>query len=458
MKDSITLDKYCIKWINGTALYPNDDPEQAKCHINIGLFYSEVYENVHTNKTMVCSSNNQLFLIILKYLQCSINFIRSSEDYGGRLIDGQWTGILQQFARNESDFIGHIFAIVNGREKVIDQTYLMPNKELISIFSFTKLPRFYDNPFRIFECFTLFIWILIALSLLITGAISSVIIMKNDRRLWFIKIIASNIDSFSLLIGQSQRQLMSTSLMSTSLLFWLIGSFILRQLFSNDFTAILLSKQYKKIDHFDDLFQLPSTYRIMLEPNSSTKYFFSKSFPMLMDRVEYYSHIDIISIHMLDNLIVDDYVLIINTERALSLKEYYPSTHFHVSNDVMIPTLSTYAIRSTLDNKNREPLLRLLKSLYYYGLMKYVDRRLLLNHLRAEAEDALFHIVYKAKKQPKTVVLSGQTILTFIYFYVIGIIISFTLFIFEIIYLKFLRSKWEISTTSETIGTRIVSI
>lgn len=76
MNESITLDSYCIDWINGKTFYPNNDPDQSKCHINIGLFYSEVFENIHTNKTMICSSNNQLFLIILKYLQCRYDLIR----------------------------------------------------------------------------------------------------------------------------------------------------------------------------------------------------------------------------------------------------------------------------------------------------------------------------------------------------------------------------------------------
>lgn len=250
--------------------------------------------------------------------------------------------------------------MVNGREQIIDQTYLMPNKELISIFSFTKLPKFHDNPFRIFECFSLLIWMLIALSFLILGALNCFInILKNGRKLWFMNIITNYINLFSLLIGQSDHRLLSSSSMSCSLICWLIGSFLLRHLFSNDFTAILLAKQYKKINHFEDLFKIPKSYRIMLEPNSSTEYFFQKSFPMLMNRAEYYTHIDIISVEMLDKLIEDDYVLIINKNRALSLKEYYPSTGFHVSKDSMIPTLGTYAMRSTIDNDNRIRLSRL---------------------------------------------------------------------------------------------------
>ncbi|OTF74315.1 hypothetical protein BLA29_006586, partial [Euroglyphus maynei] len=132
-----------------------------------------------------------------------------------------------------------------------------------------------------------------------------------------------------------------------------------------------------------------------------------------MDRVEYYSHIDIISVEMLDNLIEDDYVLIINTKRAFSMKEYYPSTGFHVSKDTMIPTLGTYAMRPNIDDANRQRLLRLFKSLYYYGLLEFVDRRLLLNHLRARANDALINQkeknVLNTKKLPTTRILSGQT-------------------------------------------------
>ncbi|XP_075677568.1 uncharacterized protein LOC113790596 [Dermatophagoides pteronyssinus] len=140
-----------------------------------------------------------------------------------------------------------------------------------------------------------------------------------------------------------------------------------------------------------------------------------------MNRAEYYTHIDIISVEMLDKLIEDDYVLIINKNRALSLKEYYPSTGFHVSKDSMIPTLGTYAMRSTIDNDNRIRLSRLFKSLSYYGLLKFMDRRLFLNHLRARAEDELVNHneekVLNYKKLPKTRILSGQTIVTFMYLF-----------------------------------------
>lgn len=65
-----TLENYCIKIHDNETLYPNDDPYQAKCHLNVGLFYTEIYENPKHDKMMVCTSNNQLYLIILRYLKC----------------------------------------------------------------------------------------------------------------------------------------------------------------------------------------------------------------------------------------------------------------------------------------------------------------------------------------------------------------------------------------------------
>lgn len=70
-----------------------------------------------------------------------------------------------------------------------------------------------------------------------------------------------------------------------------------------------------------------------------------------------------------------------------------------------------------------------------------MDRRLFLNHLRARAEDELVNHneekVLNYKKLPKTRILSGQTIVTFMYLFVIGIVISSVSFIFELIYSKF---------------------
>lgn len=78
-----------------------------------------------------------------------------------------------------------------------------------------------------------------------------------------------------------------------------------------------------------------------------------------MNRVDWYTHTDILSIDTLDDLIKLNYVLIINAARASSLKKHYPSTQFHISEEKYMPTLGTYAVRFTLEKEFRKRLAKL---------------------------------------------------------------------------------------------------
>lgn len=165
----------------------------------------------------------------------------------------------------------------------------MPKRELISIFSFNKIPVEYENPFRIFYCFDHLTWLLIMISFLISGIVHHLSLLSDrsttrhyPKSHWIMSMLHNYVDMFSTLVGHGDHQ--SQSMLRDPLIFWILGSFIIRNLFSNDFTALLLSTHEGKIDYFSQLYSLHH-YRLIMEYNSSTTYFFKRVYTLIFQRL-----------------------------------------------------------------------------------------------------------------------------------------------------------------------------
>lgn len=65
----------------------------------------KVYQSTSTNKTFICSTHNEILRLILKYLHCDIEIIKSDYNYGGKQTNnGKWDGILSYFDNKASFF------------------------------------------------------------------------------------------------------------------------------------------------------------------------------------------------------------------------------------------------------------------------------------------------------------------------------------------------------------------
>ena len=142
------------------------------------------------SKSYICSRHNQIFLLIVQYLHCSISFINSNVNYGGRpLKNGSWNGILSLFDRKQADFVPHVFSINNKRNLIINFKTLLPAKEHITILSYPQVV-INENPWNIFSSFSFQIWILIGLFFLFYGTLNWVDLLKICKEKYY------NVSSF----------------------------------------------------------------------------------------------------------------------------------------------------------------------------------------------------------------------------------------------------------------------
>ena len=133
------IERFCFEWNNQT-LYPSGT--NASCHLVAGIFPNEIQwvnkttstssssasssesnstSTTSTSRSFICSSHNDIYNLILRYLRCrfvtfnlkktnicqsitcfkfvhsSISFAVSPENFGGHFKNGSWTGMLSLF-------------------------------------------------------------------------------------------------------------------------------------------------------------------------------------------------------------------------------------------------------------------------------------------------------------------------------------------------------------------------
>ena len=200
----------------------------------------------------------------------------------------------------EADFIPYIFWNEQQRELVIDFNDLQPQDELLSILSYTKAV-YSGSPFKIFNSFSPQIWILIAVSFVLYGTLNWLNMRREHRPNGNRLLMLTNFsEMFALLLGQGRFlhpivlsvwvlyrlmspcnlkgsvPLSSRARLRNPLIIWIFCTVLLRQLFSSDIMALLLSRADLKIDYFDQLYHLPDDYRFLIERGSLSSYYFNK--------------------------------------------------------------------------------------------------------------------------------------------------------------------------------------
>ena len=178
------------------------------------------------------------------------------------------------------------------------------------------------------------------------------------------------IDIFALLLGQGTVHLSCQNnsknpaknrfnVLQNPLIFWIVFSLVIRNLFANDITAVLLSRGTFRLDTFAQLIQLSKSEKILVVERSSAFYFVKEKFPGLMDKIETIAFEDSNSVETLKKVVQGQCVLITTRDFGEMIQRYYLTFEFHVSKEGFYSTLGNFAIGHKLDAVNKRRLNRL---------------------------------------------------------------------------------------------------
>ena len=188
-----------------------------------------------------------------------------------------------------ADFVPHIFSMTNSREEVIYYDRLVPATDQITILSYPRAVH-QQSPWILFSVFTPTIWLLIALSYVFYCFLNwlSLEMERSDKNgqlelLKLDRLVLSLTQIFAILLGQGTVRQISSS---RYLVFWVAFALVMRTLFANDLTAILLSQKSFNFDTFKQLYSLASSIRVLIIGKSTGYYFFKENFPSLSDKLE----------------------------------------------------------------------------------------------------------------------------------------------------------------------------
>ncbi|KAH9517141.1 hypothetical protein DERF_007837 [Dermatophagoides farinae] len=391
-----------------------------------------------------------------------LTFILPEENFGGHYVNGTFTGILKLISEKVADFIPHFFALHSNRDQILDNTVLSHSAYEVSIVSHPSyIPN--TNPLQVFHTFTWEIWLLLFIGFIcytILLMVADLIII--DQHLSTNSLFDFNFILFRTLIGQSlskftfiSEQRKSIHLLRNSLLIWILATLLLRQLFSNDVVASLLSKREQIIDHFVQLVEnvrRNKDYRIMVESKSSTEKFFLSKFPQLKYRSIELDHNDITDPGTIVKLMKGKHVLIVDRWRAYMLKIMYKKFDLHVSKENFGLTFGSIAIRKNLHYSSRIMLTKMFRQIFQNGIInklsrdfhKYqLNRKLIQKKINKtiehEDDDGARQLAAMNKELADAHMEDDQEylnhrIMSLIYIHILGLTFSLIVFIAELIY------------------------
>ncbi|KAJ6223216.1 hypothetical protein RDWZM_001761 [Blomia tropicalis] len=405
---------------------------KVNCHLVAALYPDEIFHSSINHQTYVCSTKSELLVLILKYLRCSLRFIVSKHNFGGGLINGTWTGIVETLASNEADFIAHKFSNVKHRDQIIEFNNMQPFKELLTIFYY---PKIYvdNNPWKMFNFLSIRLWLLIFCSY-----IAFALINRANRKSFGLFHLFAN------LMGQQtvQTSLVWRKFEWNPIIIWLFATFIIRELYSSDITAAILSANQFHFDTFEKLHHAGSDLQILIENQSSTFHYMNLRFPSLVSMQTLVKFEDLGTVRLLNQIIETKSVLICSREHSEKFKSYYSTVKFAISREGFDYTFGSYAVRKTLNIRYRNLLNRLFRQLNYFGLSDKLSQTTLINNIRtilrsnttdSELVSTLYKkqlkIPYDESVDSTKPIMNVNDFITCIYLWLIGIVLScFSLF------------------------------
>ncbi|KAJ6223219.1 hypothetical protein RDWZM_001764 [Blomia tropicalis] len=354
------IERFCIEWNNQT-LYPSGT--NASCHLVAGIYPSEIYwlnktistsesksnstSTTSTSRSFICSPHNEINNLILRYLHCSISFAISPDNFGGHFKNGSWTGMLSLFASKKADFVPHVLNCLGDRTQIIYYQTLMPNKDILSILSYS-----YTITLNYYQTISLTI--------------------KSNM----IRLMMNYFTFFGLLVGQASVHLMETKrsiIYINPFILWIFFAWFLRAIFSNDITAALLSREKVRIDYFSQLYQNPNA-RLVVHEKSSTYYALMEKYPHLKRQLEPTDFNNILTIETFEKMIKGTHVVLTPRDYGENFKTYYTTYNFYMSKEGHFSSLITFPIRLGVERTLRKRLAKLLKNIYSFGLLRKIDK------------------------------------------------------------------------------------
>ncbi|UXI20995.1 Tudor domain-containing protein 7 [Sarcoptes scabiei] len=485
---SSLIDSMMIRFLNMNNINrPSLENITTDCFIRVALFADELY--IINDRQYVCTKHKDIFTSILRYSRCSLTFTPSIHHHGGTLVNGNWTGILQTIFEKRADFIPHVFTLTPDRMNILDHEYLLPLEHTVTIVSQRRTVQNYD-PLRLFRGgFEQSIWLMIltsfiGLSLLSLLAerftpehIKKLKIKREKSESVWIRLLKFSFYVFALFMGQDMAfrknhtltryryNAFGSKMFSQSLLIWIIGAWILRQLFSNILIVLMLSDREQKIDSFRQLYitnYYQTDYKIFVELNSTTERIITKKFPELVGRMVPIEHEYVTSLQTVRKLIYDNYVLLVDRFRGKMLINHFKKLKLHVSKEGYGNSYGNMAIRKDLDVFNKHKLNRLLSALRFNGILddsveKWIEfymwqleleRNQAINCINRTNEPVNLESLRKKIQSLdnnlqmvniETDSINFSIMISLVYFYLSGILIACVCFAFEL--LKFFLIK-----------------
>lgn len=226
----------------------------------------------------------------------------------------------------------------------------MPEEDLLTIFSFPKYLNSNDI-WNIFSGFSTFTWILIFISYVFYGFLHVWMNITNSSR----KVACRFIDMFGILVGQGDAFLKRQIYLGINpLIIFALMSFILRQFFGQDITALLLTQTEIVLDYFSQLEIYDFT--ILIEDQSNYLHYFKQLFPKLIPKLKLIEHDEVSSESTMFDLVHHPFVLITDGSQAELMKNFYSAHKFHNSEQGFVSSSGNFAIRKSLNNEMKRKL------------------------------------------------------------------------------------------------------
>lgn len=226
----------------------------------------------------------------------------------------------------------------------------MPEKDLLTIFSFPKHLN-NSNIWSVFSVFSLFIWTLIFISYVFYGFLHALMTLTKSLR----QVANRFVDMFGILVGQGDAFLARQPHLGINpLIIFALMSFILRQFFGQDITALLLTQTEIVLDYFSQLEIYDFT--ILIEDQSNYLHYFQQLFPQLKPKLKLIEHDEVNSESTMFDLVHHPFVLVTDGTQAELMKNFYSAHKFHISEEGFVSSFGNFAIRKSLSNEMKRKL------------------------------------------------------------------------------------------------------
>jgi hypothetical protein len=172
------------------------------------------------------------------------------------------------------------------------------------------------------------------------------------------RCLGNYVELLGLLLGQGSAILIAypDNLPRNPLILWLFFAFLIRVLFANDITAILLSRGDFHFDAFDQLKTAPQNLKILIVSRSSSQFYLNLRFPELTQRTEEIPFEEANSVDSLKKVLAGRHVLVTPREHGEIIRAYYHTVHFHVSKEGFYSSLGNFAMRKDLEPESTRKL------------------------------------------------------------------------------------------------------